>query len=173
MSAAVTGQLQWLNSLPLAEAIERLKSCCGCERWARVIAGRRPFDSIEQLLSAADDVWWSLSADDWLEAFKSHPRIGEKKAEAFSSKQSADWSRDEQAGAGKISGDTAKTLASLNADYVNRFGYIFIVCATGKSAEEMLAILRKRLQNDADEEIRVAATEQVKITALRLRKLLH
>lgn len=172
MSTAATGNLEWLNSLSLDQAIEKLKSCCGSTRWAKAVASGRPYESIEQLVEAGENVWWSLTADDWLEAFKSHPRIGEKKAEVAGSKQSAQWSRNEQAGAKEMSEDTARALASLNKEYFDRLGYIFIVCATGKSAEEMLEILRKRLQNDADEEISVAATEQAKITELRLRKLL-
>ena len=168
----MTHDVTWLNSLSPEEAVEQLKACCGSDRWARNVASRRPFESLEQLLSQAQDVWGALAPADWLEAFRSHPKIGEQKAGVTASRQSDQWSQNEQAGTHGASEETAASLANLNAQYQDRFGYIFIVCATGKSAEEMLAILRERLENDTAVEIRTAAAEQAKITDLRLRKLI-
>jgi OHCU decarboxylase len=164
--------LKWFNSLPEGDAVGELKACCGSMRWALQMVDRRPFDSFDQLVSQSHEVWWALNSDDWLEAFRSHPKIGEKKAESASSKQSEQWSKSEQSGMDRASEQTGALLASLNAEYEAKFGYIFIVCATGKSPEEMLAILRKRLENEPAEEIRMAAAEQAKISELRLRKLI-
>ena len=165
--------LKWLNSLPESEAIDELKACCGSTRWAVHLIKRRPFVSFDELVIQAHEVWWSLNADDWLEAFRGHPKIGGKKAEVASSKQSEQWSKGEQAGMDGAPEQTAASLARLNVEYETKFGYIFIVCATGKSPEEMLAILRKRLENEPAAEIRAAAAEQAKITELRLRKLVE
>jgi OHCU decarboxylase len=121
----------------------------------------------------ADRIWRSLGSADWLEAFQAHPRIGEKKAAAAQSEEARKWSAQEQSGIRDAAADTMAALAEGNRDYEQRFGFIFIVCATGKSSEEMLAILQRRLQNDAETEIAVAAEEQRKITRLRLEKLLQ
>ena len=120
----------------------------------------------------ADRVWWSLTPDDWLEAFRSHPKIGEKKAGEKVSTQSQQWSGQEQAGVSRASQDTVDSLAALNRAYEQKFGFIFIICATGKTPDEMLAALQERLQHDSDTELRLAAAEQAKITELRLKKLL-
>ena len=132
----------------------------------------RPFNSADQLIERAGTVWWSLEADDWLEAFRSHPKIGEKKAEIESTQRARQWSGQEQSGIKKASQETIDSLAMLNREYESKFGYIFIVCATGKSPNEMLAILRQRMKNDVASELRIAAGEQAKITELRLKKLL-
>ena len=133
----------------------------------------RPFANVDELLTRADSIWWSLSPEDWLEAFRAHPKIGEKKAAATQSEKARKWSAQEQSGIRNAAADTMAALAAGNRDYEQRFGFIFIVCATGKSSEEMLAILQARLQNDAETEIAVAADEQRKIMRLRLEKLLH
>lgn len=164
--------LRWLNSLSDGQAVNEFKSCCGSSRWASEIARRRPYDSLSELLDVADELWWQLAPADWLEAFRSHPKIGQKTAEVSASAQSQQWSRGEQAQMDNASADTATALARLNEAYQARFGFIFIVCATGKSPEEMLAILRERLENGPDEELRIAAAEQAKITELRLKKLI-
>lgn len=164
--------LQWLNSLTTDQAVNELKSCCGSSRWASEVARRRPYDSFSQLLDVAAQVWWQLAPTDWLEAFRSHPKIGQKTAEVSASAQSQQWSHGEQAGMDDASADTATALAGLNEEYQTRFGFIFIVCATGKSPEEMLAILRERIENGAEEELRIAAAEQAKITEIRLKKLI-
>jgi len=170
---SVTRDIHWLNLLPRDDAIKQLKSCCGSDRWAEQMVNRRPFTTFDQLATTADDVWRSLTADDWLEAFRAHPKIGEKKAVTATSIQSQHWSNSEQAGVQNASGETAASLATLNREYESKFGYIFIVCATGKSSDEMLAILRQRMKNQPAKELRIAAAEQAKITQLRLKKLIE
>jgi len=133
----------------------------------------RPYETVEALLEHADHIWWSLNSDDWLEAFRSHPKIGEKRASDNVSAQSRHWSGQEQAGMSSASQETADSLTELNRAYEQKFGFIFIICATGKSSAEMLAALQERLQHDSDTELRLAAAEQAKITALRLKKLLN
>lgn len=165
--------VQRLNSLPAAEAQKELLKCCGSRQWAERMIAERSFEDAEDLIAKADRLWWSLDPRDWLEAFLSHPKIGEKKAAVATSDQSKQWSAAEQAGIGDAANNTLATLAELNRKYEDKFGYIFIVCATGKSPEEMLANLRGRLANDPDEELRIAAAEQAKITELRLKKLLE
>jgi 2-oxo-4-hydroxy-4-carboxy-5-ureidoimidazoline decarboxylase len=168
-----TSKLASLNSVPANEAQSELLKCCGSKRWAEQMTAERGFEKVDDLVAKADRVWWSLEPGDWLEAFLSHPKIGEKKAAAATSEQSKQWSAAEQAGIAEAANDTLVTLAELNQKYEAKFGYIFIVCASGKSSDEMLAILRSRLANEPDEELRIAAAEQAKITELRLRKLLE
>jgi OHCU decarboxylase len=166
-----TSKLASLNSLTANEAKNELLKCCGSKEWAERMIAERSFASPEDLTAKADRVWWSLEPGDWLEAFLSHPKIGEKKAAAAVSDESKRWSEAEQAGVSGAATQTMQALAELNQKYEDKFGYIFIVCASGKSSDEMLAILRKRLENDPDEELRIAAAEQAKITRLRLMKL--
>lgn len=129
---------------------------------------RRPFGTDKKLLFAARVEWFGLTEADWLEAFSHHPRIGDRDALAARFPATHDLSSKEQAGAGAAPADIIDALAQANQQYVDRFGFIFILCATGKSAEEMLRLLRERLPNDRTAELRVAAEEQAKITALRL-----
>jgi len=152
-----------LNRLPREQAIRELLACCGSRAWAERMAAARPFRTIDALLEAADGVWHSLRPDDWLEAFRAHPRIGEQGKQR--------WSQQEQSGAADASADIKVALAEANRLYEERFGYIFIVCATGKTAAEMLRMARERLGNDPGRELRVAAEEQRQITRLRLQKL--
>ena len=164
--------LAWLNSLPSVEAEKELLQCCGSTRWAQQMAATRPFKTLEALLASADTIWWSLDRNDWLEAFRSHPKIGEKKAADPVSTQASQWSGQEQAGVATASQETVDSLATLNRAYEEKFGFIFIICATGKTSAEMMSSLRERLEHDAVDELPIAATEQSKITALRLNKLL-
>ncbi|HKP84377.1 MAG TPA: 2-oxo-4-hydroxy-4-carboxy-5-ureidoimidazoline decarboxylase [Pyrinomonadaceae bacterium] len=164
--------LAWLNSLPVAEAEKELLQCCGSTRWARQMAAARPYPTLEALLASANELWWSLDRNDWLEAFRSHPKIGEKKAAEPVSKQSSQWSGQEQAAVATASQETVDSLATLNRAYEEKFGFIFIICATGKTSNEMLSALRDRLEHEAMDELPIAAAEQSKITALRLNKLL-
>jgi OHCU decarboxylase len=127
----------------------------------------RPFASDAELLAAAERVWWGLGRTDWLEAFAAHPRIGER----GSGGALTDWARREQAGADGAAGATLAALAQGNLTYEERFGHVFLISATGKTADEMLGALRDRLTNDPGTELRVAAAEQAKITRLRLDKL--
>src|SRR4051812_31270958 len=164
--------LAWLNSLTAGEAAKELLQCCGSKRWASEAANRRPYQTLETLLTTADDIWWSLDRNDWLEAFRSHPKIGEKKAAGRVSAQAQQWSGQEQSGVNDASHDTVSSLAALNEAYEQKFGFIFIICATGKTSDEMLNALRERLEHDAETELPIAAAEQSKITELRLKKLL-
>lgn len=164
--------LTWLNSLSAEEAAKELLQCCGSKRWATQMAGARPYENLAKLIEHANATWWSLDRDDWLEAFRSHPKIGEKKAAESVSAQSKTWSGQEQAGVNTASTETANALATLNHAYEQKFGFIFIICATGKTSDEMLAALHARLEHDPAEELPVAAAEQGKITELRLKKLL-
>ncbi|MEJ7811472.1 MAG: 2-oxo-4-hydroxy-4-carboxy-5-ureidoimidazoline decarboxylase [Gemmatimonadaceae bacterium] len=161
-----------LDALPRAEAEAALLACCGSSRWARQVEDRRPFASADALRAAADEVWWSLGPGDWLEAFRAHPRIGEREAAAPRGAGSRAWSDGEQAGMRDAAAEVRAALAEGNREYEARFGHIFIVCATGRSAGEMLALLTRRLGNEPAEELRAAAEEQRKITRLRLDKLL-
>jgi OHCU decarboxylase len=155
-----------VNALPPDDAREALARCCGSARWVAGMLGRRPFASNEALHAAADEVWQGLGPADFLEAFAAHPKIGEKKTSATSA-----WSAQEQARASDASTDAASALRALNETYDQRFGHIFIICATGKTAGEILTALRARLSNDPDTELAVAAAEQARITHLRLEKL--
>ena len=132
----------------------------------------RPFKNLDELMVAADRIWWSLDDDDWLEAFQSHPKIGEKKAAAAVAVEAQRWSEDEQSNIRNSEQHVFDKLAELNEAYEEKFGYIFIICAAGKTSEEIMAVLRRRLQNKPDEELRIAVGEQAKIAKLRLRKLL-
>jgi OHCU decarboxylase len=133
----------------------------------------RPFHDLAELLAKADAEWWSLEEEDWLEAFSRHPKIGEKKAERAQASEAQSWSEQEQSGTRSADEETKRELAELNQVYADKFGFIYIVCATGKSADEMLSILKARLRNDTETEIRAAAEEQRRITHLRLQKLLE
>ena len=156
--------------------------CCGSPRWATTLTGRRPFATLGQLLAQASEVWWALDQTDWLEAFRSHPKIGEKKAAApptaavaadLVATQSQQWSAEEQRGVSDAGQEAIEKLARLNHAYEEKFGFIFIVCATGKSTDEILALLETRIENEPAAELRSAAGEQAKIAELRLRKLLE
>jgi OHCU decarboxylase len=136
------------------------------------MADERPLLTLDTVIESAHRIWWSLDRDDWLEAFRSHPKIGEKNTAETVSAQSQQWSGQEQAGVNTASTETTNALATLNRAYELRFGYIFIICATGKTSAEMLAALRERLEHDSKEELPIAAAEQNKITELRLKKLL-
>ena len=164
--------IAWLNGLDSADARKELLKCCGATRWAEIVEHDRPYASLEQLIAKANDVWWSLDETDWLEAFRSHPKIGERKAANAVSAQSQQWSAQEQQGVQNTAQKTIDKLAQLNLVYEKKFGFIFIVCATGKSSDEILALLEQRLPNDARTELPIAAAEQAKISELRLRKLL-
>ena len=132
----------------------------------------RPYQTLAELITQAHDVWWSLDRDDWLEAFRSHPRIGEKKPAETVSAQASQWSGQEQAGVNTAPTETTLALATLNQAYEQKFGFIFIICATGKTSGEMLAALRERIEHEPGVELPIAAAEQSKITELRLKKLL-
>ena len=145
-----------------------LTRACGSSRWVDRMMARRPFGRDAKMLTAARVEWFALSEPDWLEAFSHHPQIGDRAALEARFPQTHDLSSKEQSGIGIAGADVLTALAHANTDYFNRFGFIFIVCATGKSAAEMLALLLARSQNDRATELRIAVEEQAKITALRL-----
>ena len=167
--------LQNLNQCAQTEAEQTLSRCCGSSRWIAAVANARPFADQCELNKASESAFAALEKSDWLEAFEHHPRIGDvnalraKFATLAATKQ---WAGGEQSGARDASEQTLADLARGNRDYEAKFGFLFIVCATGKSAGEMLALLQARLPNDEADEWRVAADEQRKITRLRLAKLL-
>lgn len=163
--------LREFNALSTDEAIKDLLRCCGSRRWAMQMAARRPYASLDAVLQTADEVWAKMDRADFLEAFSHHPKIGDVASLRAKFAATANWAAGEQAGVQAASEDVLRQLAEGNELYEKRFGYIFIVCATGKSASEMLALLRERLRNRADQEIRIAAGEQAKITRIRLGKL--
>ena len=155
----------YLNALSDERARAALQRCCGARHWVDAMLAARPFASDAELLATAERVWWGLGRADWLEAFAAHPRIGD------SQKAVTDWARREQAGADGAAVATLTALAQGNLTYQQRFGHVFLISATGKSADEMLGALRGRLTNDPTTELRIAAEEQAKITRLRLHKL--
>ena len=167
----MSGVLKRWNGLRSEEAAEEILSCCGSKAWAHGMASRRPIVDEMALLTACDQVWKSLAESDWTEAFQSHPRIGESPSSA-SSTQSAGWSEEEQRRVGAASEDIKVALAEANRAYEQCFNRIFIVCATGKSAQEILEILRRRLRNEQMTELHEAAEQQRLITHLRLKKWL-
>ncbi len=150
---------EYLNSLSEPAARAALTRCCGAARWVERLVAARPFASDAALFAAAERAWWDLGPEHWREAFAGHPRLG------------ASDTRREQAGLDGASAAMRRALAEGNRAYEERFGHVFLLCATGKSAAEMLAELTRRLANDPGRELRIAAGEQAKITRLRLEKL--
>jgi len=164
--------LTTINSWNEETAREALTRCCGSGRWVDEMIHRRPFATIEELYQRSDDIWFSLNGEDWLEAFSHHPKIGGKDSLRAKFASTSQWSAGEQAGVQAASEEVLDKLAEGNDAYEKRFGYIFIVCATGKSAGEMLSLLQQRLNNDPETELHTAIREQCKITRIRLEKLL-
>jgi 2-oxo-4-hydroxy-4-carboxy-5-ureidoimidazoline decarboxylase len=160
---------EW-NRLEQEYAMKAILPCNGSKAWVIGVVDLYPFETPQELFAASDKVWWGLPEKDWQEAFDSHPRIGEQKAKS-ATEQSLKWSEGEQAKADPDAA-TKLALAEGNRKYEEKFGRIFIVCATGKTAAEMLAILEKRLANDPAVEWKEAAEQQRQITQLRLRKWL-
>jgi 2-oxo-4-hydroxy-4-carboxy-5-ureidoimidazoline decarboxylase len=154
-----------------ADARQMLQTCCGSSRWIDRMLARRPFGSQAALLSAARDEWFSLAREDWLEAFSHHPKIGDREALRQRFAGTRHLSAREQSGVDGASDSVLEALTAGNHAYEEKFGHIFIICATGKSATEMLGLLRSRLGNDPDVELRIAAAEQAKITEIRLNEL--
>jgi OHCU decarboxylase len=169
----MSGGLEKLNQAPPETAETAFLSCCGSRKWAQLMTEARPFANAAELLKWAGEIWRNLESEDWLEAFAAHPKIGERKAVSQQTIQSAKWSQSEQSGVSAAADSLLSELATVNRLYEEKFGYIFIVCATGKSAEEMFALCRERLKNDHQTELLTAAEEQRKITEIRLRKLLE
>jgi OHCU decarboxylase len=178
-------RLDDLNALDASAATRDLLRCCGSLRWAARMTGARPFGSVAAMMTAADEAFASLDRADWLEAFAAHPKIGATGGEygparadragrirGAAGEDPAPWSEQEQARVADAAGDVRDRLAQRNREYESRFGYIFIVCATGRSAGDMLEDLDHRLTNEPETELGIAAGEQRKIARLRLMKLL-
>lgn len=163
--------LEAWNRADEASAFNAMISCCGARRWAAAMIATRPIDGQKALHQAADRAWDATGVEDWMEAIACHPRIGERNA-AHASTQSAAWSRQEQSAAGAATSSILSLLAEENARYEEKFGFTYIVCATGKTVEEMLTILRRRLASDRDSELREAAEQQRQIMHIRLEKWL-
>lgn len=165
------GSSMRINALGPAEARATLTNCCASSAWVEGMLAKRPFPDDKALVETAYEVAETISDDDWLEAFLGHPMIGDVdslREKYAATRQMADG---EQAGVAGAHEGTLADLAELNREYLKRFGFIFIVCATGKSAEQILVLLRSRIDNCRDKEIQNAAEEQMKITELRLKKL--
>ncbi len=165
-------ELQKLNECSRLEAAEIFSKCCGADNWINDMINARPFKTHQGIIETGEKIWRSLNETDWLEAFDHHPKIGDINSlrEKFSSTKQ--FAQREQSGVNHASTEILEELAKLNNEYEKRFGYIFIVCATGKTADEMLSIIRNRITNDPETEIKIAMEEQNKITKLRLEKLL-
>jgi len=162
---------QW-NSAESDEAVAAMLACCGARRWAAGMAACRPFHTVEELSATADSLWASTDEGDWLEAFACHPHIGSQMTEPVQT-ASARWSQQEQASTASADASELDKLADGNLRYEEQFGFTYIVCATGKSAEEMLEILMRRLASDRAQELREAAEQQRQILHIRLRKWLN
>jgi len=160
------------NARQSEDAATEILACCGSQAWARAMAAGRPYAAEEALFKKADEAWWSLNERDWMQAFACHPRIGEQAAAAAGSEKFAAWSIEEQAQAHAADEAVRQSIAEGNRKYEQRFGFTYIVCATGRSAEQMLDILNRRLSNYRGPEIKEAAEQQRQITRLRLGKWL-
>lgn len=160
-----------LNASTRDEAAAVLLRCCGSTRWVERVLERRPFASLAELHSSADVAWSGLGRTDYLEAFGHHPRLGDDPARLRERFATAEWSAREQSGVARSDEATLEALRAGNAAYEARFGFVFLVCATGKSAREVLTLLEQRIGNDPETELGIAAAEQAKITRLRLEKL--
>ena len=156
--------LNELNAASAEQVSGALMACCGSSKWVTEMVSRRPFPDAKLLHENSETVWWRLGEQNWLEAFSKHPKIGEKSA--------AQWSKQEQSGMAQASHETRESMLRLNEAYERRFGWIFIVCATGKTADELHGLLQQRIAHQPEEELRIAAAEQAKIMHLRLDKLL-
>ena len=154
-----------LDRMPAGQAAELLTTCCGSRQWVTRMLARRPFRSREALTSCGETVWQELTPADWIEAFGHHPRIGARDPQGLA--------REEQSGMTAATAAMRASLDELNREYEQRFGYIYIVCATGRTAEELYAIARARLDNPPGLELATAALEQQKITRLRLEQLVQ
>lgn len=165
--------LHEFNILPHESLIAELSKCCGARAWVQRMLPFIPADDLVELLEDAESQWWLCNEEDWKEAFTHHPKIGDLDSLKKKFANTAVWASGEQSGVNTATDEILNALAEGNRLYEEKFGYIFIVCASGKSAEEMLGMLNERLKNNPEDEIRIAADEQNKITLLRLEKLLQ
>ncbi len=164
--------LESLNALTISDANEQFELCCGAANWIQKMNRNRPFQNENEVYKKAESIWFSLSSKDWLEAFIHHPKIGDIDSLRKKFHNTKSISENEQSGVNDAAESTLEDLAESNQLYEDKFGFIFIVCATGKSADEMLAMIKIRLNNNVNAEMLNASKEQNKITKLRLEKLL-
>ena len=172
-----TDQLTWFNQLPARAAQQALLECCSAPGWAEQMTAGRPYSSAGDAVRRSSAIVAALSAADLAEALAGHPRIGERPdtsqdGAGRDGARAADWSRREQAGVDADDTQTRQALSEANLEYEQRFGHIYLVCASGRTGKELLALLRGRLQNEPEDEWRVVRTELQKINALRLQRLL-
>jgi allantoicase len=165
--------MERFNRLSKQRAAKALLDCCGSMKWAQQMAKQRPFPSPVALFQAADTIWSELPQEHWLQAFRHHPPIGAKKAKSKQSAAASRWSAKEQSTVQSAAPEVLSALAEENKTYAKKYGHVFLICATGKTSEDILQALRQRMSNDPDVELRIAAEEQRKITRLRLEKLLQ
>lgn len=166
------GALEDWNAADARAAEAALTSCCGSPAWVRLLVERRPYASVAELIADAEMAWFAQSESEWLAAFACHPRIGEKKAEVATTAQFASWSGSEQGTAQATLDAVAEALARGNREYEEKFGFLYIVFASGRTAPELLAVLEARLGNTREAELREAARQQWAITKLRMDKWL-
>jgi 2-oxo-4-hydroxy-4-carboxy-5-ureidoimidazoline decarboxylase len=164
--------LEKINNSAREDAVTFFLKCCGSESWINKMLSSRPFNTREELLKKSAEIWYSLEPSDWKEAFEHHPKIGDLKSlkEKYSVTKSI--AANEQSGIDNADESILRELSELNEEYEKKFGYIFIVCATGKSADEMLSVIKLRIRNSPETEIKTAMEEQNKITKIRLEKIL-
>lgn len=165
--------LHQLNLLPVDKLQEELLKCCGSTAWVDKMLKFFPMDDLVEMLEDAEEQWYECTPADWKEAFTHHPKIGDVDSLTKKFASTAEWAFDEQSAAILASQQVIADLAAANEAYEEKFGYIFIVCATGKTADEMLNILQQRLSNTPEDEIKIAMDEQNKITLIRLQKLVQ
>lgn len=163
--------LETFNALPEAELRTKFSHCCGSANWVNGMIQAAPFSSIETLHLQADHIWATCTEADWLEAFTHHPKIGDVQSLRQKFEATANWASGEQQGVQSATDAVLQALAEGNEQYEKKFGFIFIVCATGKSAPEMLELLQARIHHSREEELLIARDEQHKITHIRLDKL--
>ena len=164
--------IEALNTLTPSKANEQFELCCCASTWVEKMNQNRPFQNKNEVYQKAESIWFSLSSKDWLEAFTHHPKIGDIDSLRKKFHNTKSISKNEQSGVNDVEKSTLNNLAKSNQLYEDKFGFIFIVCATGKSADEMLALIKMRLNKNAETEMQNAAKEQNKITQLRLKTLL-
>ncbi len=162
-----------LNTLPIQQLKEELFKCCGSSAWVNRMVPFFPAEDLVEVLEDAEEEWYKCNREDWKEAFAHHPKIGDVGSLKNNFASTAQWASSEQSRVNMASGETIQALMKANEEYEKKFGYIFIVSAAGKSAEEILGMLHSRLINNPEDEIEIAADEQNKITKLRLEKLVN
>jgi 2-oxo-4-hydroxy-4-carboxy-5-ureidoimidazoline decarboxylase len=165
--------IERVNRLQVEDARKALLDCCGSIAWADQMISKRPFVDDAKLFESADKIWTHLDQKEWLRAIRHHPPIGSKRGKSKQSGIARNWSAGEQSAARESSPDTLAVLAAANQAYQATFGYVFLICATGKTGDDILQSLHQRLANDPETELYVAAEEMRKIVRLRLEKLVN